>query len=137
MNKCKLPDNLRKFCLTSVIFLIDTVIGTLYTLYFVYFWFHNEATEKRADVPKVAVESSQSATELRELFVIISTTIAVTALRFYFTLVILSFAKALLRFSNQDVVDEPVFESGYKGNIKRFFYGLEVRSKDGLLRLLR
>ncbi|KAK6460511.1 Inositolphosphorylceramide synthase subunit Kei1-domain-containing protein [Scheffersomyces coipomensis] len=121
------PKNARKMSLASIIYTIDTIIGLLYTIYFIYFWFSSEDVKSNSlDYAKRAVGndyaadqdyglpvtttsktttpdlSSQSASLVRELYVTFATTIAITAIRIYFNLVFVSFTKALLK---QDLSD--------------------------------
>ncbi|QPG75234.1 hypothetical protein FOA43_002584 [Brettanomyces nanus] len=92
-----------------MIYLIDTVGGCAFTLYFVYFWFSHENSSENAGtattvdanevvqmvkhlVKRVSEDlSSQSASESYELFMTIAVTIGTTVIRFYFALVMLSF----------------------------------------------
>ena len=94
--------------------------------------------------------SSQSASAARELFITLGTTISVTFIRLYFTLVILSFAKALLkqnrmearyndvqngtssRSLEQEEEDEVANATGYFGEFRKAIFDLEVRSKEYL-----
>lgn len=103
------PD-INTFSLVVMLYLVDTLAGCLFTVYFVWFWFANESKEKTPEKP--AVESaqlaqrlvkrvsedlaSQSASESYELFVTVTMTLLTTAVRFYFTLVMLSFFKEMV-----------------------------------------
>lgn len=168
----KKPENGRKFLLACLVYVIDSVVGVFYTLYFVHFWFANEevVTNKRefgVDLPVAsftefaddadylpeptlvlslvslvvdfgavatsAVSAVASAAALsmssgvaasaltsqvialtvgllastplsgqlqlatREIFMTAIGTIVISVVRFYFTLIMLSFNKALLK----------------------------------------
>lgn len=146
------PRNLRKISLATIVYVLDTFIGSLYTLYFIYFWFSLEEGSVKstgADLSSSTL-SSQSASAARELFITLGTTISVTFIRLYFTLVILSFAKALLkqnrmetryndvqngtssRSLEQEEEDEVANATGYFGEFRKAIFDLEVRSKEYL-----
>lgn len=160
----KKPENGRKFLLACLVYVIDTVVGVFYTLYFVHFWFANEevVTNKRdfamdlpvasftefvdeamftaeptalsvgistveglasvatsavsavvasaaasvsSGVASAMTSATLSTTPLlgqlqlatREIFMTAIGTILITVVRFYFTLIMLSFNKALLK----------------------------------------
>lgn len=158
-------NNARKVSLTCLVYIIDTVVGVLYTIYFIYFWFSREdnnptavpgyssdtkvesaidtamkgaAVEKRDKAASAL--SSQSASPGRELFLTVSTILVVTTIRFYSTLVILAFTKALLkqdanaqRYDNTtDTEVEELLKSNktLKTKIKLYIYDLEIKSKE-------
>lgn len=142
--------NVRKVCLGCSIYILDTLVGFLYTVYFVYFWFSREdskpssysgSTYNIENDPGVIARDytdlSQSASPSRELFLTVSGTIVTSATRVYFCFVFLSFAKQLLkqsalhqRFNGTDsVYEESVHPSTFAGKVKLFVYNLEMRSK--------
>lgn len=146
------PSNIRKTCLACSIYIVDTLIGMLYTIYFVYFWFSRSDTaavssstlETVSSAGKIAeiisranVDLSQSASPSRELFLTISGTLITTALRLYFCIVFISFTKLLLlqglqnkkSYRTDSISEEAHYASNIVGNVKKFVYGLEVRSK--------
>lgn len=137
-----------------MIYLLDTLVGFLYTVYFVYFWFSREdsapgsyrGNEKALvegkigvdDVVKRAVEAlSQSASPSRELFLTVSGTIITSILRLYFCLVFLSFTKQLLKqaqinqrnYGTDSVGEEVIHPTSFLGKVKKFVYDLEMRAK--------
>ncbi|CUM46614.1 uncharacterized protein AC631_05771 [Debaryomyces fabryi] len=152
-------NNTRKLSLACLIYVVDSVIGLLYTYYFIYFWFSREDNNPTADplsqrdniiadevispssTQDLNVLASQSASPGRELFLTVSSTIIITGIRFYFTLVVLSFTKALLK---QDLLnmkyddgntedDEDQLLSGDDGiasKYKKYMYNLEIKSKE-------
>lgn len=142
-------NNIRKLSLACLIYVADTAIGVLYTVYFIHFWFSREDTNP-AEVPgsvhardssdygaSTASLSSQSATPARELFFTTSGVLIVTTVRLYATLVFLSFTKALLKQDTTNSHEDYAAEgdgilggSGYAQAIKKFVYGLEIRSKE-------
>ncbi|KAI5968794.1 hypothetical protein CANMA_002230 [Candida margitis] len=151
--------NLRKLSLATVVYIVDTIIGTLYTVYFVFFWFQSEdgseaevggdsLLRRKMDASdEEANLSSQSASAGRELFFIFATTIVMTIIRIYFTLVIVSFTKALLkqnsmeqryrdRSSSTSVTDaeenEILNSNGFYGEFKKAVLDMEIRSKEFL-----
>lgn len=146
------PRNLRKISLATIVYVLDTFIGSLYTLYFIYFWFSLEEGSVKSTGTDLSSStlSSQSASAARELFITLGTTISVTFIRLYFTLVILSFAKALLkqnrmearyndvqngtssRSLEQEEEDEVANATGYFGEFRKAIFDLEVRSKEYL-----
>ncbi|CUM63135.1 uncharacterized protein PRCAT00000702001 [Priceomyces carsonii] len=111
--------NVKTTSLTCMIYIIDTIVGSFYTIYFIYFWFShedkavfNDSTSQgvnrreQVDYGENRIEesklkpgelSSGSASPARELFVTLSTVLVVTTIRIYLTLVILSFERALLK----------------------------------------
>ncbi|KAF8001091.1 hypothetical protein HF325_004880 [Metschnikowia pulcherrima] len=135
--------NLRKACLGCSIYIVDTIVGFFYTLYFVYFWFSREdsnpvgnAMESALSLAKRAIDTSQSASASRELFLTVSGTLLTTALRVYFCFVFLSFTKQLLlqsarnqRFHGHDSVSEVAVHNSFVGKVKKFVYALEMRAK--------
>lgn len=140
--------NVRKMCLACVIYFVETLIGLLYTCYFVYFWFSREDSSpsgysgKAADAiglskREAALDLSQSASQSRELFLTVSGIIVTNAARLYFAFVFLSFTKQLLKQSilNQkshgaeSVDEECLHATSVVGRIKKFVYDLEMRSK--------
>lgn len=157
--------NVRKTSLACMIYLIDTVIGLLYTIYFVHFWFSREdsnpasyggGSEQTSDESTLAsslvrryTEStddlSQSASPQRELFLTVSGIIVTNAFRLYFALIFLSFTKQLLKQSalNQkyygaDSLDEEVLHpTSFVGRIKKFVYDLEMRAKHFMTEFLK
>ncbi|KAK6459104.1 Inositolphosphorylceramide synthase subunit Kei1-domain-containing protein [Scheffersomyces xylosifermentans] len=149
------PRNARKLSLATVVYVIDTFVGFFYTIYFIYFWFSSEDVSeedlgKRASSTNSQDLSAQSASLARELYVTASTTIVVSAVRFYFTLVILSFTKALLkqdaseqkyneRTRSPDEEDEEVISAttGIVGEWKKFVFDLEIKSKDFLVNFFK
>lgn len=141
--------NTRKLSLACLIYVADTAVGVLYTLYFTHFWFSREDTsptevpagiharEVSAGYSLVASLSSQSASPARELFFTASGVIIVTSVRLYSTLVVLSFTKALLKLdttvqSHDDYsADDSILGgSGSAQVVRKFVYGLEIRSKE-------
>lgn len=151
--------NVRKVSLACLIFVADTLIGLLYTFYFIYFWFSREDNNPTADPlagdavgpreiqstatisaasSKADILASQSASPGRELFLTLGLTIIVTVLRFYFTLIIISFTKGLHKQDSLNIryddgsanVDEPPSSGdGYVTKYKKFVYDLEIKSK--------
>ncbi|KAK6202424.1 Inositolphosphorylceramide synthase subunit Kei1-domain-containing protein [Scheffersomyces amazonensis] len=165
------PRNARKISLASLIYTVDTLVGLFFTIYFILFWFSVEdVTQSSGDYVKRALDdltpgsggiisdklagsvsstsssdlSSQSASLVRELYVIFSSTIVITVVRIYFNLVIISFTKALLK---QDLNDRKYHErlngddddeveilsaTGLLAGVHRFVYNLERGAKDTL-----
>lgn len=132
--------NVRKACLGCSIYIIDTLVGFVYTIYFVYFWFSREdknpAGQAVASLAKRVVDTSQSASPARELFLTVSGTFVTTALRVYFCFVFLSFTKQLVlqsarnqRYYGHDSVSEDAMHNSVMGKIKKFVYALEMRAK--------
>lgn len=154
--------NVRKTSLACVIYLIDTAIGILYTMYFVHFWFSREdnnptgyggsGADAKSDVNYVThyrrstteENLSQSASPQRELFLTVSGIIVTGTLRLYFALVFLSFTKQLLKQSalhqkyyGADSLDEEVLHpTSISGRIKKFVYDLEMRAKHFMTEIL-
>lgn len=147
--------NLRKICLACSIYIVDTLIGMLYTIYFVYFWFSrndsgalsSNAPSSNSDFSKNVrslgrdlVDTSQSASPSRELFLTASGTIVTTALRLYFCMVFISFTKLLLlqairnrkNYRTDSISEDAHYPPTIFGNLKKFVYGLEMRSKQFL-----
>ncbi|RLV93965.1 Restriction of telomere capping protein 5 [Spathaspora sp. JA1] len=151
------PKNIRKMSIATVVYMSDTVIGLLYTLYFMYFWFYIEETPApgTTNAKKRAAEefdfSSQSASPARELFLTFALTIVVKTVRVYFTLVMMSFTRALLKQhlyregkANEgdnaehlvDVDEQEILGSvGFLGEIKKTILDLETKSKELLIQL--
>lgn len=151
-------NNARKTALACVVYVADTLLGLLYTIYFIYFWFSredNNPTEpgssqsnyKRAvggsSSGSSKALSSQSASPARELFLTTSTVLVVTLFRLYSTLVFLSFTRALLkqdvntqRYDNvNDDEDIEVLlksERSVSAKVKLFIYELEMKAKEML-----
>lgn len=147
--------NTRKLSVACLVYVADTLVGLLYTLYFMYYWFSREDSNPTADplnyrdnleaVPSksqdASVLASQSASPGRELFLTLSSTISVTVIRFYFTLVIISFTRGLLK---QDLLnmkyegvstndeEEQMLSSGegFIAKYRRWMYDTEMRSKE-------
>jgi hypothetical protein len=138
--------NIRKMSLATVVYTLDTLIGLFYTVYFIFFWFSSEddsvKVNKRSYTPDTPDLSGQSASEGRELFVTFSLTLAITVIRLYFNLVVISFTKALLK---QDASDERYKDNttrresndlssskGISASINKFIFRLESKCKDVL-----
>ena len=134
--------NLRKISLATIVYTLDTILGSLFTLYFIYFWFTLEDGSVKSDGVDA---TSQSASPARELTITISTTIIVTVVRFYFTLVMVSFTKALLKQNSmelrynsnlneeppQDPEEEELMNAeGISGEFRKALFDLETRSKE-------
>lgn len=134
--------NLRKISLATIVYTLDTILGSLFTLYFIYFWFTLEDGSVKSDGVDA---TSQSASPARELTITISTTIIVTVVRFYFTLVMVSFTKALLKQNSmelrynsnlneeppQDPEEEELMNAeGISGEFRKALFDLEIRSKE-------
>lgn len=149
------PRNVRKLSLATLIYILDTGIGCLYTLYFTYYWFYVEDTDATINARRDTVDddlSRQSASQTRELFITFSTTVVITVVRFYFTLVMVSFTRLLLKqhiseisnTSGEGVVQHNVDEeeeeilgsTGMIGEVKKAVLDLELRSKEFLIRWL-
>ncbi|CAK7901793.1 inositol phosphorylceramide synthase regulatory subunit Kei1p [[Candida] anglica] len=134
------PSNVRKVSLACLIFVADTIIGVFYTIYFVSFWFSHEDNVPAEE--SVQPLTSQSASEARELFVTSSTTLIITFIRFYFTLVIISFTRALLKQNaSQRLVaedeEEAINQPGKLAKMKKFILGWEIRATEYLGDLFR
>lgn len=136
--------SLRKTCLGCLIYLADTAVGFLYTLYFVYFWFSREDSSPGTygDGVGAAVEArdmsnlSESASPSRELFLTVSGTLITTCMRVYFCFVFVSFTKRLLvlslrkqRVHGHDSVSEEAVHPSLVGKVRKFIYALEMRAK--------
>lgn len=136
--------NVRKVSLACVIYILDTVIGLLYTAYFVYFWFSREdsrppvqLTEKPVLSSRGATDLSQSASPSRELFLTVCGIMVTNAFRLYFACVFLSFTKQLLKqasfnqkYHGAEPLDEEVLHpTSFIGRVKKVVYDLEMRSK--------
>lgn len=159
MNLNNRANNARKTALACVVYVADTLLGLLYTVYFIYFWFSredNNPTETGSSMSnyKRAVSSSgsgssgsakalssQSASPARELFLTTSTVMVVTVFRLYSTLVFLSFTRALCkqdvntqRYDNvNDDEDIEVLlksERSVSAKVKLFIYELEMKAKE-------
>ncbi|EMG49775.1 hypothetical protein G210_5413 [Candida maltosa Xu316] len=112
------------------------------------FWFTSEeGTVKSAAEDTKASLSSQSASAARELTITLGTTIAVTAVRVYFTLVMVSFTKAMLKQKAMDdrynenqsgrslenIEEEEIMnETGLIGEFRKAVFDLETRAKEYL-----
>lgn len=153
------PKNGRTTSLACIIYIVDTFVGLLYTFYFMYLWFSeqeqdvakrdnpfinaNSKTGGDANPGKTQQLSQQSASPARELFVSCVATIIITGVRFYFTLVFISFTNLLLKQLkneeryNQDDRDEEferlILATGFSGKVSRFIFNLESRSKEKLM----
>jgi hypothetical protein len=150
------PKNGRTTSLACIIYIVDTFVGLLYTFYFMYLWFSEQDVAKRdnpfinansktgdANTGKTQELSQQSASPARELFVSCVATIIITGVRFYFTLVFISFTNLLLKQLkneeryNQDDRDEEferlILATGFSGKVARFVFNLESRSKEKLM----
>lgn len=133
------PLNVRKISISCLVYVADTAIGILYTLYFVYFWFSNEDDISESEGSRVKDLppdlAAQSASAGRELFITTGSTIFLTALRVYFTLVLVSFTRTLLkqtagqRLVADDEEDE-LNKEGRISSIKKWIFGLEIRSSE-------
>lgn len=145
--------NVRKICLGCLVYIVDTLVGLLYTVYFVHFWFSREDSQPGSFGNKDSVSAkagtsgqlsaratqdrSQSASPSRELFLTVSGTIVTSALRLYFCLVFLSFTKQLLRqaqinqrnYGTDSVGEEVVHPTSVVCRVKKFVYDLEMRAK--------
>lgn len=121
-----------------------------------YFWFNNEDTsaadetiQSRAyDETATVQKSSQSASQSREMFFIFSSTIVITAIRLYLTLVILSFTKSLLkqelsenyyRPDDGSIPNEDVSTGSSKllAKIKYYLLKAEMKSKELLINFFK
>lgn len=154
------PKNGRTTSLACVVYLLDTLVGLLYTFYFMYLWFSEEGDLEKRDNPFLNINtnstevtnlaaaktmelSSQSASPARELFFTLMFTVIFTVMRFYFTLIIVSFTNLLLKQLkneeqyNQDDRDEEfeqlILAPGISGKVKRFIFNLESKSKEILM----
>lgn len=145
--------------MTCLVYVADSVVGLLYTFYFMYFWFSREDSNPTADtlsqrdnviadaaIPpssgqNSAILASESASPGRELFLTLSSTIIITVIRFYFTLVVVSFTKGLLKqdLLNMKYDDGNAYDDeeeilsdgeGVASKYKKYMYGLEMKSKD-------
>ncbi|KAH3671267.1 hypothetical protein OGAPHI_000490 [Ogataea philodendri] len=97
--------NINLFSLVTFVYLIDTVVGFLYTAYFAQQWFTEQDDGSTAQLVARAVTeelSSQSASEAYELFVTVALTLVTSILRLYFTLIMLSFFKEMRLASKFD-----------------------------------
>ncbi|OBA19595.1 DUF1753-domain-containing protein [Metschnikowia bicuspidata var. bicuspidata NRRL YB-4993] len=135
--------NLRKMCLGCLIYILDTLVGFVYTLYFVYFWFSREDNhpagtlgESALDLAQRSIDTSQSASPGRELFLTISGTFLTTSMRVYFCIVFLSFTKQLLLqsirnqwYHGHDSVCEDAMHTSVGGKIRKVVYALEMRAR--------
>ncbi|KAI5963756.1 uncharacterized protein KGF55_002636 [Candida pseudojiufengensis] len=165
INLTNKQNNVRKISLSTVVYLIDTLIGILYTLYFMVFWFYSEE-ESGTDVGGNGLNffkrtmdetdagadlSKQSASAHRELFFIFSTSLIMTVIRIYFTLVLISFNKNLLKqqtlrdYNNHnetnsssqnnqvDAEEQEILDSkGIYGEFRKVVLDIEIRAKEFL-----
>ena len=151
----------RKISLACLVYVADSVLGLLYTFYFLYFWFSREDNNPTADplsqrdnniadaaIPpsssqNSAILASESASPGRELFLTLSGTIIITVIRFYFTLVVVSFTKGLLKqdLLNMKYDDGNTYDDeeqilsdgeGIASKYKKYMYDVEMKSKDVL-----
>lgn len=145
-------NNVRKLCLACSIYLADTVLGFLYTIYFVHFWFSREDTKptellKRAlgtagaeiaskGGASLSTVASESASPAREMFLTVSGVLLTVVLRIYFCLVFVSFTRRLLinsirnqRDHGHDSLGENAMHEDWLGRIKRAVHALENRAK--------
>lgn len=138
------PLNVRKTSISCLVYVADTFIGLLYTLYFVYFWFSREdndptsESEIKAPTAELSAElAAQSASATRELFLTVSSTLALTAVRLYFTLVLVSFTRILLKqTAGQRLVaddeEDALQGEGRVKRLKRYILELEIKSSEFL-----
>ena len=136
------PLNVRKTSLACVVYVADTFIGLLYTLYFVHFWFSEEESSSGAqpDVNEVdsdASRSNQSASPARELFFTAAGTILFLAVRVYFMLTVISFTRTLIKQTEgQRLVaedeEEEINKDGTIAKIKGRIVEIEVRAAEFL-----
>lgn len=135
----------RKMSLVCLLYVADTAVGFLYTLYFTYFWFSREDTTPGAEIypggSKGAVDeatAAQSASPERELFFTMAVTLMVAMLRVYTTLVVVSFTRALLKQEaaaqrySQAPDEVPVFDQTWRGRIAQNVFILESRAREVL-----
>jgi len=143
------PNNGRTTSLACIVYIIDTIVGVFYTIYFIYFWFHDEdnisettmttTTEPTGSANQYQA-SSESASQTRELFLTLSGTIVFTVVRFYFALVMISFTKLLLKQlkyerssqERDDEFDELVLATGPIAKVRRFIFNLECKAQEQL-----
>ncbi|KAI5951185.1 hypothetical protein KGF54_004259 [Candida jiufengensis] len=161
INLTNKQNNLRKISLASVCYLLDSLIGIFYTVYFMLFWFYSEEESgtdvggnglrflKRAmdETDAEADLSKQSASAHRELFFIFSTTLIMTVIRVYFTLVLISFNKNLLKQQmlrdynsssqanssnnqNDEEEQEILNSKGIYGEFRKVVFDIEIRAKE-------
>lgn len=142
--------NVRKMSLVCLLYTFDTILGVLYTLYFTYFWFSSEDVDSDDMKRELGTsdsfggDTSQSASPARELFLITSSTLITTAVRFYFNLVITSFTRQLIKLHSNDngedlISDEEqaIFQSKTLLNkVRKYFLELEIKSKEYLTDIL-
>ncbi|VEU20714.1 DEKNAAC101523 [Brettanomyces naardenensis] len=148
-----------------MIYLLDTVGGCVFTVYFVWFWFSNEsksaltettaagagaadagaaaaAAAAEAVVPNLVKRvsedlSSQSASESYELFMTVSMTLLTTVVRFYFSVVMLSFFKQMVIRSKYNSQFRLSTSADSSNRLRILLNKLEVRSYSVLNRLVR
>lgn len=156
------PQNGRKISLACVVYVIDTVIGVFYIMYFIHFWFANEEVVRRDlvgsddDMPlttssyamatptgvgavddhKTAADPNQLVSPAHEIFMTLAGTVIFTVIRFYFTLIMLAFNKALLKqlkVEERDAKDEEeeriLLGSGFWNKVQRVELNWENRAK--------
>lgn len=135
------PLNVRKISIACLVYVIDTIIGNFFTLYFTNFWFSGEENVNDSSSSSNAYKdllpelAAQSASPARELFITVASTIILTAIRFYFTFVIVSFTKSLLKqTSGQRLVaddeEDDMNKEGRIAAVKRWMCGLEIKSSE-------
>lgn len=151
--------NVDKISSACLIYIIDTILGLFFTIYFMIFWFISEDPEQLStrslSHPNVlrstsstssedARLASQSASSGRELFYISAFTIVVTTARIYFTLILLSFTRVLLKqesislrydTNEGDFRLDSTSSSSILEKTKKFIQSIDTHSKR-ILRLL-
>lgn len=151
--------NVDKISSACLIYIIDTILGLFFTIYFMIFWFISEDPEQlstrslshsnvlrstSSTSSEDARLASQSASSGRELFYISAFTIVVTTARIYFTLILLSFTRVLLKqesislrydTNEGDLRLDSSSSSSILEKIKKFIQSIDTHSKR-ILRLL-
>ncbi|KAG7749126.1 hypothetical protein KL911_005211 [Ogataea haglerorum] len=88
--------NINWFSLVVFVYLLDTVIGFLYTGYFSWLWFSEHDNYVQLTARAVTEDlSSQSASGAYELFVTVALTVITSLVRLYFTAIMLAFFKEM------------------------------------------
>lgn len=82
--------------LVTVVYVVDTLLGYLFTAYFCVYWF---SMEDLGAAQAVVGASSESASASYELFSIVAVNVVLVGVRAYFTLVMLAFSKGLIKLS--------------------------------------